>query len=326
MRHTILALLTLLAACASTQPKPSEAPAGIDLEVTVLEPGAEPRQQIRYHGSSGRTERLLLRLSLANFIQTQAGSAGGASPVLDLVMHVGATYRGSEGSGLWGYPLKFEMIGVNGADGLEPAALDALAAELEPIARTRGIFEIDNRGITRSAELTIPPEASPRLLTMLGNVRTTLLAAALPKEAVGVGARWQAERIVKVGGMKVPQTVTYTLVERDGDVLHLGISARQSAVPQEFPHGIDGSVIKLQAYEMTAVGNSVVDLHGFAPMSELHATSEMRASLHRGALVEPIAMSGDLTIVIAPLPEGALKAQQEAAPPPPAADPVAPPG
>lgn len=301
MRSTLCVLMILLGACAAQTPKPNEARGGLDQEVTVLEAGAEPREQLRYHGSSGRTERLLLRLSLANFLETSAGTAGGATPVLDLVMHVGGTYRGSS-EGLWGYPLKFEMIGVNGADGLKPEQLDALAKELEPIARTNGVFEIDNRGITRSAEVTVPPEASPRLIAMLSNVRTTLLAAALPREPVGIGARWEADRIVTVGGMKVPQTVTYTLLAREVDVLKIGLSMRQSAKPQEFPR-LDGTVMSLESYEMNAVGTTVVDLHGFAPLSEVRAQSQLRATVKRGGLAEPVALNGEVNILIAPLPD-----------------------
>jgi hypothetical protein len=196
------------------------------------------------------------------------------------------------------------MIGIQGADQLAPEAQAALATELAPITRTTAVFEIDDRGITRSAKVNVPPEASPRLLAMLGNLRTTLLAAALPQEAVGIGARWQAERIVHVGELKVPQTVTYTLLAREDDVLRIGISLRQSATPQEFVMGLDGSKLHVEAYEVNAVGSTIVDLHGFAPLSEIHAVSQMRATLTRGAEVEPVAVNGDLTILIAPLPEG----------------------
>jgi hypothetical protein len=301
MRRTLLGLMMLLSACAAKTPKPNDAPSGIDLNVVLLEPGAEPREQVRYHGASGKSERLLLRLSLANFIETRAGAALAAAPVLDLVLHVGATYR-SEVQGVWGYPMRMDMIGVNGAEQLDEQAKAALLAELAPISQVRGIFEVDDRGITHNAELSIPPGASPRLLTLLGNVRTTLLAAALPHEPIGVGARWQADRVIKVGQMTVPQTVTYTLLDREDDVLRLGVSVHQSAKPQEFPLGLDGSMFHLEAYEVSAVGSAVVDLHGLAPLSELHALSQLRATISRAGQVEPVAMNGDLTIQIAPLP------------------------
>ena len=322
MRPIHLALILLLAACAGKTPKPNDAPAGLNQDVVLLDPGAEPRKQIRYHGASGRVDRLLLRISLANFIETRFAAAGGRAPLLDLVLHVGGSFRGSE-EGLWGYPMRFDMIGLNGADELPAEARDALVAELAPIARTTAVFEIDDRGITRSANVSVPAEASPRLLTLLGNLRTTLLAAALPVEDIGIGARWQAQRLVTVNEMHVPQTVTYTLLGREEDVLRIGIALQQSATPQEIVLGIDGSRLQVEAYEVSAVGTTLVDLHAFAPMAEVHGISQMRATVTRGGRAEPIAVSGDLTILIAPLPEGvgaAPAAPGPDAPPAAAAD------
>lgn len=321
MRTTVIVLVALLGACAGKTPQPSAAPAGLNLEVVTLDPGAEPREQLRYHGASGRTERMLLRLSLASFIETRAGAAVAEAPVLDLVLQLGSTYRG-ETDDLWGYPLRMEMIGINGAEQLDAETREKLATELAPIAQVRGIFEIDDRGITRSAEVSMPAGGSPRLLTLLGNIRSTLLAAAFPKEAVGVGARWEAERIIKVGQMSVPQTVTYTLLERDEDVLRIGIAVRQSAKPQEFAIGMDGTTFQLESYEVSGVGSTVVDLHGLAPLSELRAQSQLRATLRRAGQVEPVAMSGDVTIQIAPLPDGVGKAPADA--PPAAQEPAQP--
>jgi hypothetical protein len=313
MRPIHCALILLLAACAGKTPKPNDAPAGLNQDVVLLDQGAEPRAKIRYHGASGRTDRLLLRISLANFIETRVGAAGGRAPLLDLVLHVGASFRGAE-EGLWGYPMRFEMIGLTGAEELPAEARDALVAELVPITRTTAVFEIDDRGITRSANVSVPAEASPRLLTMLGNLRTTLLAAALPVEDVGIGARWQAQRMVTVNEMHVPQTVTYTLLGREEDVLRIGIALQQSAAPQEIVLGLDGSRLMVEAYEVNAVGTTLVDLHAFAPMAEVHAVSQMRATVQRGGRSEPIGISGDLTILIAPLPEGVGAAPSAPAP------------
>ena len=303
MRTTILVLLTLLGACAAKTPKPNDAPGALNLDVVLLDPGAEPRSEVRYHGASGKTDRVLLRLSLANFLETSAGTAAVATPVLDLVLHLGATYRGDT-EGVWGYPIRMEMIGINGADQLSDEQRAKLVAELAPVSQVKGVFELDERGITRNAEVSMPPGVSPRLLTLLGNVRTTLLAAALPKEAVGIGARWEAQRIIKLGQMNVPQTVTYTLLDRDQDVLRLGVAVRQSAKPQSFSIGLDGTTFDLESYEMSAVGSVIVDLHGLAPLAEMHALSQMRATMRRAGEAAPVAMSGDGTILIAPLPAG----------------------
>ena len=50
-------------------------------------------------------------------------------------------------------------------------------------------------------------------------------------------------------------------------------------------------------------------------MSELHALSQLRATITRAGQVEPVAMNGDLTIQIAPLPSSVqVQAPVETAP------------
>jgi hypothetical protein len=301
MRSFFVTLLILLAACGGETPKVNDSRAGVDLEVKLLEPGSEPRSELRYQSVVGNTERLLLRLSLAGFVDTRVGSAAAIAPVLDLVLNVGATTHNAD-KNTWGYPVSFELIGVHGADQMSKEDQADLTALLEPITRAHGVFEIDDRGITRSADVSIPPDASPRLMTLLGNVRTTLLSSALPKEPVGIGARWQTERVVKVGPLNVPQTVVYTLVAREGDVLKLGVSLRQSASPQQFALGEDGTTFQLEQYEGSAVGTSLVDIHSLVPLTDVSGQTQMRASVQHAGQSEPLAMGGDISIQITPLP------------------------
>lgn len=304
MRTAPLVTLILLGACAAKTPQPNAAPSGLNQEVVMLDPGAEPRAEVRYFRAPGMSERVLLQLSLANFLETSAGAAVAVPPVVDLVLHLGSTYRG-DSSDVWGYPMRLEMIGIKGAEQLSEEQRARLVVELAPLREVQGVFEVDDRGITRKAQVTLPKqEVSPRLLTLLGNLRTTLLGAALPRESIGVGARWEAERIIQIGRMSVPQTVTYTLLARDADELRIGVAVRQSAKPQSFPIGLDDTTFVLESYEMNAVGTTVTELHRLAPLSEIRAVSQMRAAVHRAGAVEPVAMSGEATISIVPLPAG----------------------
>jgi hypothetical protein len=314
MRRIVPILIILFAACGGEAPKVNDSRSAINLDVTMLDAGAEPRQELRYQRAAGRNERLLLRLSLANLLETRVGSAVAVTPVLDLVLGVGPTYQAKE-AGVWGYPIHFELIGVHDTDGLSTDERNALVEELTPVAHAQGTFEIDERGITRNAQVTIPPDMSPRLVSLLGNIRTTLVSSALPKEAIGIGARWQTDRIVKVGELSVPQTVVYTLLGREGDLLRIGVSLRQSATPQQFTLGEHGAVFKLEAYEGSAVGTVLVDLHGFVPLTDVHGQSQMRATVQRGDQSEPMSVSGDVSIQIAPLPADAPAASADASKP-----------
>jgi hypothetical protein len=302
MRTSTLLLLLALGACAAKTPKPNDAPSALNQEVALLDPGAEPRAEVLYHRTPGQSERVLLRLSVAHLLETQAGEGVSATPVVDLVLHLGSTYRGEGGA--WGYPMRIEMIGVQGAEQLSEEQRARLSAELAPIGEVQGVFELDDRGITRKAQVTPPAGVSPRLLALLGNLRTGVLAAALPREPIGIGARWETDRIMHIGRMSVPQTVTYTLLARELDELRIGVTVRQSAKAQSFQMGLDDTTLNIESYELSAVGTLVMELHHLAPLSELRVLSQMRATLQRAGKLEPVAMSGEGAILIAPVPAG----------------------
>ena len=314
MRPTMFVSCLLIAACAGNAPEIREAPSGVNLEVVLQEAGTEPRQPLRYRGVVGQTQRVLLRLSLASFVESRYAFTGAQVPVVELVTQVGQSFTGTE-AGTVGYPIRFESIRIDDADGVDEATRAALTSELAPIAKTSAVFEIDDRGITRKASVTVPPEASPRLLALLGNIRTTLLSAALPTEPVGIGARWEVERIMTVGQLKVPQKVTYSLLGREQDRLRIGITVHQSAKPQVLPLGDSGNTLNVESYEVSAVGTTLVDLHSFAPTGEVRGLSQMLATLHHGTADEQFSLNSDLLVQLTPLPTEAPLVGASEAPP-----------
>lgn len=314
MRQFILALCLLIPACAGSTPTVTDTAYGLNLEVVMKNEGGSPREPLRYQGSPGQTQRVLLRMSLASLVESRYALAATAAPILDLVVVVGQSYLGTE-PGVIGYPIRFEQIRIADADGLDQASLAALNAELAPIAQTTATYEIDDRGITRKANVNTDPNASPRLLALLGNVRTMLLSVALPTEAIGVGARWEVDRLVDLGGLTVPQKVAYTLLARDQNLVRIGVVVRQSATAQEVALG-SGLTLGLEAYEVSAVGSTLVDLKSFAPLGEIHGLSQMLGTLRRGTESEPFSLNSDLMVQVVPLPAAAPVQQESPAPPP----------
>jgi hypothetical protein len=317
MRKLVFALCLLIPACAASTPEVKEAPFGLNLEVVTKSLGSEPRAPLRYMGRPGQTQRLLLRLSLSSFVSTSMAFADAQLPVVDLVAVVGESFRGTE-PGTWGYPITFELIRIEEEDKLDEAARAVLMEELKRLNQVTAAYEIDDRGITRKASVSVPKKVSPRLLALLGNIRTTLLAAALPREDVGIGARWEVDRILSLGDLKVPQTVTYSLLARDSERVRIGVSVRQSAAPQQFPLD-EGVTLTVEAYEVSAVGTTLVDLRNFAPYGEMHGLSQMRARVSKGAEAEDISLDSDLMVTLAPLP---AEAPTQAAAPAPAPAPT----
>ena len=266
-------------------------------DVKLLDAGAEPRDRLRYHLPKGRPERLVIQLGLSSLLASPEASLKLDDVVLELALNIGATYEVSED--LWACPIRFEVLGLLTPETITDEQRTMLIEQIAPLSLVNGVFEIDAQGLMHDAVLTVPPEVPPRLLTVIGNVRTSLVTAPFPLEPVGVGARWQVQHAFDIGPMEVRQTVTYSLLERTGSTLRIGLTVRQSAHPQELFLDAEGTKLSLEAYEASSVGSSFVDLETIAPLGALRGSSELRATLHRGGRAEPISQSGAMFVNVA---------------------------
>jgi hypothetical protein len=291
--------------CAKQTPKPQEAPNGTNLQAQLLEPGAEPREQLRYKRADGLTENLILEFSLATLLETAGASALVEAPVLALGLTMGEVRCTSAPEPLCNYPFRFRMIGVKMPQGASEEQTAELGRAVAPLGSVTGTFEVDARGITRRADVDVPPGVPPRLLTLLGNIRTSLITVPLPEEAVGVGARWQVQRLHNVGKIKTTQTMVYSLLERNDRVLRLGVTLRQSADPQEVAYD-EATSLKIDSYEFSGTGSMIMSLDALTPLSEIRGNSELRGTVRSDGQSEPLAVAGSVEAVVAPMPAEAV--------------------
>lgn len=300
--RTGIALLCLgalaLGGCTKTKPAVQAAPLGVGLQTEVMEAGAEPREKLRYQRAPGLTENLVIEFGLASLLETRDGAAASEAPVLALGLTMGAVSRVSEE--VWKYPFAFRVISVKMPEGADAAQADEVARAVAPLAAVTGEFEVDERGITRRANVVVPPELPPRLVTLLGNIRTSLVSVPLPEEPVGIGARWKVQRVHQVGRIETTQTVVYTLLERQDRVLRLGVTLQQTAAPQNVAFDKD-LIFAVEAYEVSGTGNMLMSLDAIIPLGELRGTSDLRGTLRHGTASEPLRASGAVQVVVAPV-------------------------
>lgn len=297
----VCGLLITLLGCTKTKSEVRAVPSGIGLETQVLETGAEPREALRYKRVTGLTEDLIIEVGLASFLQAGEDAAPIASPVLALGLNIGSTSCSTDGACM--YPISFRIIAVRMPEGASPADAAATESAIAALAQVTATFEVDARGITRRADVVIPTTVSTRLATLLGNIRTALISVPLPEEAVGIGARWQVERLHEVAGIKTKQTIVYSLLEREGRILRLGMTLQQSAAPQEVPFDSE-SAFQVEAYEVSGTGSMLMSLDALTPLSEVHANSELRGIVRRGTQSEPLRMAGSGDVIVAPVGAG----------------------
>jgi len=275
--NLVLCVLCVLSMAASCRPKYEPQTALVDPgppqrvlpEIRVLDPGMAPRAPLRYSVSPGQTELLLIELVMLRAMEARGQGAEGALPPIQLEVKLGPAQPTPEG--FIRHPVQVTQIRLSKqADRMDPSARERLEKSLEPLLRVRGWSEMDAQGRIRRGEFEGLQDIPPRLSAMLGNIRTALLTVPFPSEPLGVRARWEVDRKIQFSEVWVDQAVTYDLMERDENTLKLQISARQSAPPQS----LGGR--KLEGYQASVFGSSIVRLGFFTPFSEAESTSQMR--------------------------------------------------
>jgi len=281
MMLRIVLVACLLVAVTSCRPKfqPQTAlvdpgpPQRVPPAIRVLDPGMTPRVPLRYNVSPGQIEVLYLELVMLRAMAAGDQAEQGGMPPVQLEVKMGPAQPTPEG--FVRHAVQITQLRLSEvAEKMEPAAREQLENMLAPLLRVQGWSEMDAQGRIRRSEFRGLEDVPPRLTSMLGNIRTALLTVPFPSEPVGVRSRWEVDRRVQISGVWVDQTVTYDLMEMDQNNLKLQIAARQSAQPQAIGGG------RLEAYQASVIGSSVVRLGFFTPFSEAESNSQMRINTY----------------------------------------------
>jgi hypothetical protein len=163
---------------------------------------------------------------------------------------------------------------------------DGMRTEVAAIEHLAGSATVSSRGICEDVTVdpasTVDASASGATGQMVEQVRQTLrdLAAPLPEEDVGRGARWQKISQLDAKGSRLTQTDTFTLVELQGDRGTVDDVLAQTAPPQ--PLRAPGLPPNAQARmeSMLASGNAktAFDLSRLVPQTKFDGTTTMVVS------------------------------------------------
>ena len=94
-----------------------------------------------------------------------------------------------------------------------------------------GILTLDPKGVIFGVYLKPGPldhaaqgggmENRTMMALEMGKGLVTLIEVPLPEEAIGIGGRWQVERVATRGALSIIQVTTFTLLKRTGNTLEL---------------------------------------------------------------------------------------------------------
>lgn len=239
--------------------------------VVVLEYGLNPRGLLRYTIEEGSVATSTMELSISSMTTTtSAGEEFTESPGLRFVVSSGPAIKLPSGN------VRFD-IGIVSAEAVTPPGVDPdverdlnkSAALLEEIG---GWIEVDDSGTIQRSELNQAaknPNVPTRLLMTIVQARASLARIILPDEPVGLDARWEARKQLKVYGFEMQQIDRYTLLDKVDDKLKLRIEIRQTAPKQTLTFVEEDVEFALKSLSMSAQGDVLLDLNALEGTAQI---------------------------------------------------------
>jgi hypothetical protein len=264
--------------------------------VKVLEPGKEPRQELRLAAKVGQAETMRMKMIMDVGVQMGTQKLP-KTDVPPMIMTMDMKVTETKPNGDIGYDFSLVKTEVGAAAALDPKVVKAVEAALAKINGLSGHASVSNRGFNRGAKMNAPPQADAQTKQVLESMEQAMnqVGAPLPAEPVGLGAKWQSELALVQGGIHLSQVSTYTLERLEGSKLGLKVELQQSAPRQKLTPQ-PGTTVEILSLGSKGGGSSQVDLLRLAPVqSLLELQSDVTMALPQG---QNMAMTTKLRIEI----------------------------
>jgi hypothetical protein len=269
-------------------PRPSaEAPAGEATTTTstlatmkLVDRGRAPRRKLRYRWRVDHKERLVM--DLRTQLSTESDNTKQPEiplPPVHVIVDIDAQGVWPDGDLQYAWRVASSSV-PPGDPHVPPYVADGMRTEVATIARLSGTAVVTSRGLAK--EVSIDPGSvtdAGGTGRMVEQMRQQLrdLAAPLPEEDVGVGARWQKLSQLAEKDARVTQTDTFTLVDLDADRGVLDDMLAQTAPPQPLrgPAAPQGAQPQMESMLASGDAKTRFDLSRLVPQTNFDGTTTM---------------------------------------------------
>jgi len=258
--------------------------------VVVLEYGVGPRTPLRYAIDEGSTTTSTLEISTSSMMTTtSSGEKLTKGPSLRFVVSSGPAIKLPTGN----VRLDIRVVDAEAVlpPGFEPQASRDFSQSAALLRGVGGWIEVDDRGNIVRSELDQAaknPNVPTRLLMTIVQARTSLARVVFPAEPVAIGARWEARKQLKLYGFEIQQTDRYTLRDRIGDTVKLGVDIIHSAPEQNLSFAEEGMELALKSLSTTASGEVDLRLNALEGNARLKGQSQESLTVTKGDQTESI--------------------------------------
>lgn len=282
----------------STRTSPAVKP-----QVELLNAGTEPRREIRFKPTVNQKQiaTMTMNMDMATSIADQS------FPKVNLpatVMTMDTVVTQVDANGDIHYQFSYSDVDVVGNTTVPPKALEEIRSQIKKMVGTKGSVIVDNRGQTKASSFVLPEGIDENLKKMMEQMSNSLdqMSLPLPKEAIGIGAKWRVSSSHPLSGMNLTQIATYKLVNLQDNVATLDLSIEQHAKQQKLNQaGLPtGTTLTLESYHSQGEGQVTIPLNQLVPTRStvsIRSNSEMK--IREAGKVEETTMATKLSMEIA---------------------------
>lgn len=250
-------------------PKPTEqAPksdsqesAGQQPEVTLLEAGQAPQRALRLRPSVGQKQRHEFEMSMSMESDTN-GQAAPRVNIPTVKYTLDSTVSEVAENGDISFTVEYTDASVVESDDIQIELLTPMEELANSLIGLQVKSIVDQRGFAKGVQMEIPEGIAPAAAQQMEQLSKSLeqLTSPFPVEPVGVGGKWKVVVPMNTGGMKLVQTMEYTVVEMTDDTLSVSIAISQQAEEQELDLPEAGVPARLMSLECRGTGRLKLNL------------------------------------------------------------------
>jgi hypothetical protein len=236
--------------------------------VKLLDAGSEPKKVLRLHPAVGDKQSVTMTLKM-DMAMNMAGNSMPAMNLPAMVMTMDSEVKDVSGGDI-SYTLVFSDADIVSDTNTMAVAATAMKAALAGLRGLTGTAKMSDRGVVKSIDLKVPPEAGAQLGQTISQMKDSFSSSSspLPEEAVGVGAKWEYRTKIKSQGMTMDQAMTFELASMDGDTLNLQTTIAQNAANQKIENpAMPGVKVDLTKLTGTGSGTTSLDLNHLLPQT-----------------------------------------------------------
>jgi Family of unknown function (DUF6263) len=239
-------------------------------QVELLEAGNEPRQELRFRPQAKAKQTATMTMN----VNMEMSIAGQSAPKVDIpttVVTLDSLVTQVDRNGDIHYKFSYSNVDVANSATLPQQVLEAMRSQMKKMVGMSGVAIIDNRGYTKSANLVIPKGLDPSMKQLTEKLSGSLdqLSSPVPKEPVGIGAKWRVTTSPRLAGMAVAQTATYQLMNLKDGIATFNVWVEQRADTQALPNrsGMPaGAKMTLKSLDSQGEGQMMTALNRVIPI------------------------------------------------------------